>query len=211
VDAGDHRRDRRHVRLPGDVTVKLRVTDDAGWDGRPGPGRPRHARPHGVVQRDAESGLPSPISELRRVGPQRPDVGGSIAKYEWDLDGNEPMSSTAARTPTVQRAYDTGGTVAVKLRVTDADGAKATHSVNVVASNTLPFASLTATPNPVAAGAPVLPGRARLQRLRRHDRQYDWDLDGNGSFETTTGATPTRSHTYPNAATFQRRREGDRQ
>ena len=104
--------------------------------------------------------------------------------------------------PTVQRAYDTGGTVVVKLRVTDADGAKATHSVNVVASNTLPFASLTASPNPVAAGAPVLLDARGSSDSDGTIVKYDWDLDGNGSFETTTGTTATHSHTYPNAATF---------
>ena len=90
----------------------------------------------------------------------------------------------------------------VKLRVTDADGAKATHSVNVVASNILPFASLTASPNPVAAGAPVLLDARGSSDSDGTIVKYDWDLDGNGSFETTTGATATHSHTYPNAATF---------
>ena len=90
----------------------------------------------------------------------------------------------------------------VKLRVTDNDGATATHSVNVVAGNTLPFASLTASPNPVAAGAPVLLDARGSSDSDGTIVKYDWDLDGNGSFETTTGATATRSHTYPNAATF---------
>ena len=32
--------------------------------------------------------------------------------------------------------------------------------------------------------------------------KYDWDLDGNGTFESTTGAVATRSHTYPNPGSF---------
>ena len=131
-----------------------------------------------------------------------PDVGGSIAKYEWDLDGNGTYELDSGTDPTVQRIYDTGGTVVVKLRVTDADGAKATHSVNVVASNTQPVASLTVSPNPVAAGQSVLLNASGSTDSDGTIDKYEWDLDGNGSFETTSGATATRSHTYPNAATF---------
>jgi PKD repeat protein len=31
---------------------------------------------------------------------------------------------------------------------------------------------------------------------------YRWDLDGNGSFETNTGATPTANRTFPRPGTF---------
>jgi hypothetical protein len=202
VDAGGNPATTHTFGAPGDVTVKLRVTDDAG-------GTAVLAQSVRVTLAPMASftATPNPVTLHQPVSfdasaSTDPDVGGSIVKYEWDLDGNGAYELDSGTDPTVQRAYDAGGTVVVKLRVTDADGAKATHSVNVVASNTLPFASLTASPNPVAAGASVLLDARGSSDSDGTIVKYDWDLDGNGSFETTSGATPTRSHTYPNAATF---------
>ena len=202
VDAGTTAATTHTFGSPGDVTVKLRVTDDAG-----GTAVLAQVVRVTLAPTASFSATPNPVSLHQSVSfdasaSNDPDVGGSIAKYEWDLDGNGTYELDSGTDPTVQRAYDTGGTVVVKLRVTDADGAKATHSVNVVASNTLPFASLTASPNPVAAGAPVLLDARGSSDSDGTIVKYDWDLDGNGSFETTTGATATHSHTYPNAATF---------
>ena len=61
------------------------------------------------------------------------DPGGSIAKYEWDLDGNGSLETDTGTTPTASRAYATNGSVSVKLRVTDNQGAQATvtHTLSV--------------------------------------------------------------------------------
>jgi subtilisin-like proprotein convertase family protein len=202
VDAGANPATTHTFGASGDMTVKLRVTDDVG-------GTAVLAQTVRVTLAPLASfsATPNPVSLHQPVSfdasaSTDPDVGGAIAKYEWDLDGNGSYELDSGTDPTVQRAYDAGGTMAVKLRVTDVDGAKATHSVNVVASNTVPFASLTASPNPVAAGASVLLDARGSNDPDGTIVKYDWDLDGNGSFETTSGATPTRTHTYPNAATF---------
>jgi subtilisin-like proprotein convertase family protein len=202
VDAGANPATTHTFGASGDMTVKLRVTDDVG-------GTAVLAQTVRVTLAPLASfsATPNPVSLHQPVSfdasaSTDPDVGGAIAKYEWDLDGNGSYELDSGTDPTVQRAYDAGGTMAVKLRVTDVDGAKATHSVNVVASNTVPFASLTASPNPVAAGASVLLDARGSSDPDGTIVKYDWDLDGNGSFETTSGATPTRTHTYPNAATF---------
>ncbi len=183
------------------VVMKLRVTDDSG-------GTTVLAQTVRVTRAPVASftATPNPVSLHEDVtfdgsGSSDPD-GPSLAKYEWDLDGNGTYEADSGTNPIVLHAYHANGTVVVKLRVTDADGATATHSVSVVASNGLPVASLTVSPNPVAAGAPVLLDARGSSDSDGTIVKYDWDLDGNGSFETTTGATATRSHTYPNAATF---------
>jgi subtilisin-like proprotein convertase family protein/uncharacterized membrane protein YgcG len=202
VDAGASATTTHTFVVPGDVTVKLRVTDDAGATAV-------LAQTVRVTLAPVASftATPNPVSLHQQVSYDAsastdPDVGGSIVKYEWDLDGNGSYELDSGTDPTVQRAYDVGGSVLVKLRVTDADGAKATHSVTVVATNVAPFASLVASPNPVVAGQSVLLDAHGSSDSDGSIVRYDWDLDGNGSFEATSGATPTRSHVYPNAATF---------
>jgi hypothetical protein len=92
------------------------------------------------------------------------------------------------------------GSRTVKLRVTDVDGATktATATLNVIPT-TPPTPSIVATPNPVLSGSPVV-----FDASGSTDDgtivAYDWDLDGNGSFETAGGASPTVARTYPNAA-----------
>jgi hypothetical protein len=63
---------------------------------------------------------------------------GSIAKYEWDLDGNGSFERSTGTTPTVSTSFGTPGAPVVGLRVTDNDGATgtATTSVAVLAAPT---------------------------------------------------------------------------
>ena len=54
------------------------------------------------------------------------DPDGTIAKYEWDLDGNGSFETDTGTTATTTRTYASAGTVTVGLRVTDNNGATAT-------------------------------------------------------------------------------------
>ena len=47
------------------------------------------------------------------------DPDGTIAKYEWDLDGNGTYETDTGTTATTTHTYATAGTVTVGLRVTD--------------------------------------------------------------------------------------------
>ena len=61
-----------------------------------------------------------------------------------------------------------------------------------------PTPAISATPNPVQTATPVL-----FDAGASHDdgtiTSYEWDLDGDGSFETQTGTAPHASRSYPNA------------
>ena len=59
------------------------------------------------------------------------DVDGTIAKYEWDLDGNGSYETDTGTTKTTSRTYTQTGTVNVGLRVTDNGGKTATIVVPV--------------------------------------------------------------------------------
>jgi PKD repeat protein len=63
--------------------------------------------------------------------------------------------------------------------------------------------SITASPNPVSVGQAVTFSAAGSSYLEGPISSYQWDLEGNGSFATSTGVTPTVIHTYttPGAVT----------
>ncbi len=66
-------------------------------------------------------------------------------------------------------------------------------------SSTPPVAVITATPNPAAVGQQVVfDGTASLDAQGPIVR-YQWDLDGNGSYETDTGTAPAAARTYTSA------------
>ncbi len=51
------------------------------------------------------------------------DPDGTIAKYEWDFDGNGTYETNTGTTATTTKAFATPGTFTVGLRVTDNLGA----------------------------------------------------------------------------------------
>jgi hypothetical protein len=72
----------------------------------------------------------------------------------------------------------------------------ADHHSHGVAGNTPPTASFTASPNPADVGHAVSFDGSASSDPGGVITKYEWDLDGNGTFETDTGTTPTTSHTY---------------
>ncbi len=77
------------------------------------------------------------------------DPDGTIAKYEWDLDGNGSYETSTGTTPTVNQTYATEGKVVVGLRVTDNEGATGTTTRTIsIGQNQSPTASLHRLPQP---------------------------------------------------------------
>ncbi|HEU4944787.1 MAG TPA: LamG-like jellyroll fold domain-containing protein, partial [Solirubrobacterales bacterium] len=64
-------------------------------------------------------------------------------------------------------------------------------------TNKRPQAVLSASPNPAAANEEVTLDGSESSDPDGTIVKYQWDLDGNGSFETDTGATPTAASEYP--------------
>lgn len=199
-DAGSSATVQHTFLAPGDVTVGLRVTDSNGDSDTT-------TRTVSVTQVPVASftATPNPASLGQTVGfdgSGSSDPDGTVVGYEWDLDGNGSFETDTGAVATSSRSYGSAGTYAVKLRVTDDDGAKATATVNVVVANVLPVAAIAVSPNPVVAGqAALLDARSSFDPDGTIVK-YDWDLDGNGTYEATSAGTPTRSHVYPNPGAF---------
>ncbi len=120
----------------------------------------------------------------------------SIVKYEWDLDGNGSYEIVQ------QGTYGSGGAGqlsqtfprgahTVGLRVTDDRGHTATKSVTVNVGSA-PVVSLSASPAAPQTGQVVtFTADAHSPDAGGSIARYQWDLNGDGTFETDTGSTPT--------------------
>jgi YD repeat-containing protein len=145
---------------------------------------PTSARPNQVVSFDAS-------------GSSDPD--GVTLTYQWDLDGNGTFETDTGTTPTTSRSYATPATYAVQLQVTDADGVTTTTAHDVTVVNAMPIAQFTiGTTGTAVAGVPVTLDASTSSDPDGTIVRHEWDRDGNGSYETDTGAVPTTTRTYPN-------------
>jgi hypothetical protein len=74
-----------------------------------------------------------------------------------------------------------------------------TRNFAIQIAATGPTAALSAAPNPVTAGKPVAFDGSASTDSATGIAGYSWDLDGNGTFETSTGSTPKVTRAYASA------------
>jgi PKD repeat protein len=145
--------------------------------------------------------LTSETVNLDASGSSDPD--GSIVKYEWDLDANGGFETETGSEPLATKSFATAGSYDVRLRVTDSSGNKSSTLRTIVVTNRAPVSSFTATPGSVNKGQTVMFNGSASSDPDGSILKYEWDLDGNGSFETNTGTTPTTSRSYSAAGTVE--------
>ena len=116
---------------------------------------------------------------------------GGIASLEWDLDGDGTFERTGA---SVSTSFGTTGPHPVALRVTDILGAKSTATLPVRIHRAPTALIVTAPPTPVVNQPTTLDGS------RSSDdgsiARYQWDLNGDGTFETDTAAVAKATTTF---------------
>jgi PKD repeat protein len=120
--------------------------------------------------------------------------GGSITSIEWDFDNDGDFDDASGLS--VQRSFDSPGTKIVRMLATDSalESTPVSHNVRV---NVVPSASFTISPNPALLGQTVTfngSGSSDDTSIV----EYQWDLDGNGSLETSSANTNvSRSYASP--------------
>jgi YD repeat-containing protein len=184
---------------PGDVTVGLRATDSDGDTAT----TTRTVTAQNRAPQASFTASPNPVPTGTQVGfdaSGSTDPDGTVAKYEWDLDGNGSYETDTGSTASASKSYASAGDVTVGLQVTDDKGGTATTTRSVTVQNRPPAASFTASPNPVPTGTQVSFDAAGSSDPDGTLAQYEWDLDGNGSYETDTESTASASKTYAGAA-----------
>lgn len=130
-----------------------------------------------------------------------PDPGDSIIRHEWDLDANGSYETDTGATATTTQSYNTAGMRTVKLRVTDSQGHINETSRPLVVTER-PTASFTVSPSPARTGQTVSFDGSASSDPDGTIAKYEWDLDGNGSYETDTGTTASTSRAYTTAASL---------
>ena len=128
------------------------------------------------------------------------DPDGTIIRHEWDLDGNGSFETDTGGRPNTALSYASPGPRTVKLRVTDSQrhSSVTTRSLMVTAD---PIASFTVSPSPAQTGRVVSFNASASSDPDGTIARYEWDLDGDGSFETDSATTPMTSRSYPSPGT----------
>lgn len=130
------------------------------------------------------------------------DADGWIKKYEWDFDGNGAYE-TATEWRRMTYIYNSAGVYNARVRVTDNDDSTAVDSttVNILSQNVPPtitsfIADKTSGPVPLTVSF-----TASAYDTDGTIRNYQWDFDGNGNYETTT-VNNSASYTYLSPGTY---------
>jgi hypothetical protein len=186
---------RRYLQT-GTFHVHLRVTDAGNHHGLATHDLIVHRAPKPVLTADRTTALVGQTVNYNGAG-STDDNG--IANYSWDLDGDGTFETNTGMTPTASRSYDTIGQRTVKLQVTDIYGAKNVTSLNETVHRA-PTSAFTITANPAFTGDTVT-----FDGSTSSDddpiAKYEWDLDGDGTFETDTQAVATAKKAYDTAGT----------
>jgi PKD repeat protein len=183
---------------PGTTTIKLRVTDTGGAKRITSHGLLVHRPPVAKLAATPGTALLGQSIALSAAG-STDDNG--IAKYEFDLDGDGTFETANGTTPTASASFTTLGTRTLKVKVTDIHGASSTASASVVVHRA-PTAAFTFAPAAPVVGAPVqFDGSGSGDDGTIAD--YAWDLDGDGTFETDTLASPQAGKVYAAPGTVQ--------
>jgi uncharacterized delta-60 repeat protein len=124
------------------------------------------------------------------------DADGTVTAYAWDVDGDGQTDHTG---PSITTSYGDAGPHGVLLKVTDNDNLTGTTGATLtVAANHAPGVAIVEPPAVPKAGKPftltAFAGDSDGSVVA-----YAWDLDGNGSYETSTGADPHVSTKYDTA------------
>jgi subtilisin-like proprotein convertase family protein/uncharacterized membrane protein YgcG len=118
---------------------------------------------------------------------------GTALQHQWSVDGGP---YTTGDSLTFAQSFPKKGSHVVSLRVTDLDGASDTAEVTVEVQNRAPTASLALSAPPAARGRVTTFDASSTTDPDGTIAHYEWDLDGNGSYETDGGASPTTTKTY---------------
>jgi hypothetical protein len=117
-----------------------------------------------------------------------------VADYKWDLDGNGTYETDGGAIE--YKKFPVAGTYHIGLKVIDADNSGLTDTIthDLVVYNA-PKAAIAAAPQVALLGQQVSFSAAGSTG-DGGVTNYSWDLDGNGTFETNTGTTPSASTSY---------------
>ena len=129
------------------------------------------------------------------------DSDGQVVLYQWDFDGDKQTDYSSSTSPNLSHTYTKGGVFNATLKVFDNDGLIDEDSIIISVSG--PPTSL--------PGAFPLSGEAPLtvtffsdgKDLDGGPEYYDWDFNGDGTFDQRLIASQNTTFTYTQPGTYQ--------
>ena len=135
------------------------------------------------------------------------DIDGLIVHYEWDFEG-DGLFDGSGDTPVILHTYNSPGTYAPRTKVIDNLGAWATAQAGPLvidpssSPNTAPVADLLVTAD--SGTAPLSVGFIASGSSDADGTivKYEWDFEGDGTFELDSGSDSTVIHRYDNPGSY---------
>jgi PKD repeat protein len=126
------------------------------------------------------------------------DPENAISTYAWDFngDGTVDVSGTAAQARDVQHSFAIKGTYNVILRITDAGGASGIVAKKVVVGDVPTVKCVADHAYAELPNATFSFDASRSQGVDGQITSFEWDLDGDGVYELSTGVSPFASVTF---------------
>jgi YD repeat-containing protein len=184
---------------PGSKTVRVRVTDSHGDTATANAVFRVNSPPSFTLKATPNPATPGQSVEIDATAT---DSDGTIAKYEFDLDGNGTFEKDNGTTPKTTATFTV--TTTVGARVTDNEGGQTVKTVTVTLPplNQAPTASFLVAPNPAKTNVDVGFSAAASKDPDGTITKYEWDFDGNGTFEVNNAGNPLIAHKFPTAGVF---------
>jgi len=124
------------------------------------------------------------------------DGDGTIEYYYWDFDGDGTADYTLRVSDATTHQFSTPGVYRASLRVVDNDGLTGDGWVTITVTTPGDFAvEADATPASGVAPLPVTLSSRVVSSLAPLTR-FEWDFDGDGTWDWESGTTATTDHTY---------------
>jgi PKD repeat protein len=145
--------------------------------------------PTALIETNRSSGAIPLTIDFDAGGSSAGEATDSLVNYEWDFDG-DGLFDGYGDSPLASLVYLVAGDYSVTLRVTDGGGLRAVDTIviSVSADNIDPIAALDIDPEDVPQGGEFTMDASQSSDSDGSIVLYEWDTDGNGSFDTNSGA-----------------------
>jgi PKD repeat protein len=116
-----------------------------------------------------------------------PITNAAINQFQWDFDGNGTVDVTDTVGRDQLRTYNSPGTYAVSLKITDSQGRTDTRVKNVVIGNAPPV--VTANASPTNGQVPLNVSFIATATDSDGIASFEWDFDGDGVYDRRIDGT----------------------
>ena len=185
------------IAASGTYSVRLRVTDNSNETDTTTITFVATKAPIAQVGASATEVRPGTPVTFDPAGSADQDATGSIVSWKFDFGDGTPPVTNADGSP-VSHTFTAFGDFTVTLTVTDDQGAKSIKTIVVHVVNKPPVATLAVGPQPGKTGQAITFSAAGSADPDGQVVRYEWDLDGNGTYEVETSGVDHTSRTYPN-------------